>query len=142
MRHARQRVDRLDRRRLRQRDRALGDIGGIVADPLEVAADLQRGDDLAQIARHRLAQRQQPDRQIVEIAFELVDLVVAFDHPRRELAVALRHGLDRGGELAFGQPAHLDDHLVEPAQLFVVALDDVFGSHVSPCSSQPKRPVM
>ena len=68
---------------LGQRDRALGDIGGVVADPFEIAGDLQRGDDLAQVARHRLAQRQQPDRQIVEIALELIDLVVALDDAAR-----------------------------------------------------------
>ena len=127
--HPRQRVHRLDRRRLRQRDRALGDVGGVVADAFEVAADLQRGENLAQVARHRLAQRQQPDRQIVELALELVDLGVAFDDAGGERAVALGDRIDRRGELAFGEPAHLDDHVVEPAQLLVVAFDDVFGWH-------------
>ena len=139
--HARQRVHRPDRRRLRQRDRALGDIGGVIADAFEIAADLQRGNDLAQIARHRLAQRQEADRQIVDVAFELVDLRIAFDDPDGAIAVAFDDNLDRGGQLALRQPAHFDDHVVEALQLLVVALDDVFGSHARPFR-QPKRPVM
>ena len=117
-----------------ERDRALGDIRRVVADAFEIAGDLQRGDDLAQIARHRLAQRQQPHRQIVEIAFELIDLVVGLDDLRRQIAVALDDGLDRGGELAFRHPAHLDDDLFQAVEFLVVALDDVFGSHLRvPC---------
>ena len=126
---------------MRQRDRALGDIGGVIADAFEVAADLERGEDLAQIARHRLAQRQQADRQIVELAFQLVDLGIALDDAGGERAVAFGDRVDRRGELAFGEPAHLDDHVVEPAQLLVIALDDVFGRHAR-TSRQPKRPVM
>ena len=77
--------------------------------------DLERGDDLAQIARHRLAQRQEPDRQRLDLALELVDLGVALDDAGGEIAVALGDRLDRGGELALGQAAHLDDDVVEPA---------------------------
>src|SRR5204863_9863417 len=97
--------------------------------------DLQGGDDLAQVARHRLAQRQEADREVVEVAFELIDLFVAFDNARGKLAVAFDDRLDRVGELAFGQTAHLDDHLAEPAQLLVIALDDVLSRHASPQSS-------
>ena len=39
-------------------------------------------------------------------------------------------GLKRG-ELALGQPAHLGDDIAEPAQLLVIALDDVLGFHRS-----------
>jgi hypothetical protein len=56
--HPRDGGERLHRRRLRQRDGPLGDVGGVVADALEVARDLERRHDLAQVARHRLAQRQ------------------------------------------------------------------------------------
>ena len=56
-------------------------------------------------------------------------MVVGLDDLRRELAVALDDRLDRGGELAFGQPAHLDDDLVQALEFLVVALDDVLGSH-------------
>ena len=73
-----------------ERDRALRDIGGVIADALEIAGDLERGNDLAQIARHRLAQRQQAHRQALELALELVDLGVALDDAGGEIAVALR----------------------------------------------------
>ena len=54
-------------------------------------------DDLAQIARHRLPQRQQPDCQTVEVALELVDLKVTFNDLSRKLAVALHDRFDGGG---------------------------------------------
>ena len=108
-------------------------------------ADLQRGENLAQIARHRLAQSEKPDREIVELAFELVDLDVAFDNVRGKLAVARHDRLDRRAELAFGEPAHFGDRVVEPAQLFVIPSGNVLGRHRQPLclrSAQPNRPVM
>ena len=35
---------------------------------------LERGDDLAQVARHRLAQRQQPHDLLLDLVLQLVDL--------------------------------------------------------------------
>ncbi len=147
--HARQRIDRLHRRRLVEHERALGDIRRVIADTLEIGRDLQRGDDLAKIARQRLAQREEPHDLRLDLMLQLVDLAVGFDHAGREIAVALRHRVDRGRELAFGHAAHLDDRIVEPLQLLVVALDDVFGDHWSSLlrfrqrfADQPNRPVM
>ncbi len=108
-------------------------------------AIFRRREDLAQIARHRLAQREEPDREVVEIALQLVDLGIAFDDAGGKLAVALDDRVDRRGELALGEPAHLGDRVAELAQLFVVAFDNVLGRHRSippRPSAQPNRPVM
>ena len=40
----------------------VGDVHGQRAHPLDVGADMQRADDLSEIACHRLLQREQPDR--------------------------------------------------------------------------------
>ena len=54
----------------------LGDVGGVVADALEVVGDLERHRDHPQVDRHRLARGEQPDRQLVDLLLELVDLAV------------------------------------------------------------------
>ena len=53
--------------------------------------------------------------------------------------------VDRRRELALCEPPHLGDRVAEPAQLFVVALDNVLGRHFAsspPPLAQPNRPVM
>ena len=77
-----------------------------------------------------------------DLVLELIDAGVRLDHVGREPAVALHHRLDGTRELGLGKTAHLGDRVVEPAQLLVVALDDVFGDHLRSALDQPKRPVM
>src|SRR5271157_1016465 len=80
---------------LRQYDAALGRVGGVVADPLQVAGDLQRGDDLAQVVGNRLAQGKQADDERLHPALQLVDLGVELDRARRGGGVAFHHRLGR-----------------------------------------------
>ena len=135
--HPRDLEDRPDRRHLRQRDRALGDVGRIVGDPFDVAGDAQRADDAAQVARHRLAQGQHADGLVVDLALDRIDLLVRLDDVRGQLGVALDDRLDRVGDLAFRQAAHAGDHVGQPLQLFVEGLDDVFVRHALNLSRPP-----
>src|SRR5208283_4868491 len=105
----------------------------------------QRCKDLAQIARHWLAQSEEPDREVVELALQLVDLGIALDDACGQLTVAPDDCVDRRSELALGEPSHLGDRVAELAQLFVVSLDNVLGRHRSNSprsSAQPNRPVI
>ena len=56
---------------------ALGDVLGEVADALEIVGDVDRGHDLAQILRHRLAAGDHADRLLLDLALRAVDLAVA-----------------------------------------------------------------
>ena len=56
-------------RRLEQRD-PLGDILGIVADPLDDAGDLERRDSVTKVARHRRAKRDQLHRALLGLDLE------------------------------------------------------------------------
>jgi hypothetical protein len=58
---------------------------------------------------------------------QLVDLGIAFDDTCSQLAVTLDDRVDRRGELALGEPPHFGDCVSEPAQLFIITLDNVLG---------------
>ena len=51
----------------------LGDVDGVIADALEVVGDLERRREHAQVARHRLLQREQVDDLLLDLDFEVVD---------------------------------------------------------------------
>ena len=134
---------------LRQHDAALGDVGGVVADALQVAGDLQRRDDLPQVAGHRLAQRQHADDELLDLALQRIDLRIVLDHAggRRGVAIQDRVGGER--HLAFDHAAHLGDQVAQALQFLVVALDDMLGGvghrrlrWRDRVPAQPNRPVM
>ena len=52
---------------------ALADVGGEVADALELAVDLDDGDDEAQVAGHRLVQREELEALLLDLDLVLVD---------------------------------------------------------------------
>ena len=128
MRHVRQAGERVGQVILPQHDAALRDIGGIVADALQIAGDLQRRDDPPQVARHRLAQRQHADHELLDLALQRIDLGIFFHHPHRRDAVAVHDRLGRHGNLAFHDAAHLGQHVAQPLQIIVEALDQVLGA--------------
>ena len=112
-----------------ERDRPLGDIGGVVADALQIGGDLQGRDDLAQVQGHGLAQRQHADDVGVDLDLVVVQALVALHDLAGELGVALHHALDGGLKLALGDAAHLDDGAAQRVQFLVVGFDDVVGRH-------------
>ena len=61
----------------------------MIADALEITRDLDCTDDEAKVARHRLLQRQQRDRALLDFDLEVVDLVVGGEHGFRFARVPL-----------------------------------------------------
>ena len=57
--------------------RRLGDVGAEVGRALDLGDDLHRGDDPAQVGRHRLLQREQRVAAVLEVDAALVEHVVA-----------------------------------------------------------------
>jgi hypothetical protein len=108
---------------------ALGDVLGIVADPFDDAGDLQRGDDLSQIVRHRRTQRDQLDRGALDLGLDRVDAGIALDDADCGLGIALDKRPHRFGDGGFGEPAHFRDESAELIELVVESLDGVRGAH-------------
>ena len=121
-----------------EREHALGDILGEIADPLEIVGDAQRADDLAQIDRHRLPARDRQDRPLLDLALQRVDLARrrAITRCAQDRCRA-RQRIDRVGDLLFGEAAHLGDHAVELLQIGVEGLGDMFGHCCCVLASQP-----
>ena len=70
-------ADQLGRREFAvERDHALGDVLGEIADALEIVGEPQRADDLAQIDRHRLAAGDGEDRLFLDLALQRIDVGV------------------------------------------------------------------
>jgi hypothetical protein len=135
---------------LAQRDRALGDVGRVVADTLDVGRDAQAGEDLAQVARHRPAQGQADD-VVADLVFERVDGFVVGDARSRRL-VAL-DDVDGRVELDDGHLAHAHEFATRrccsSSKLLTMWSEPVHGLHLGKAldggddvARQPKRPVM
>ena len=130
-RHARDRVGEADGIDLVDGDGALGDVGRVVAHALEVARHLERRGDDPQVHRHRLAQREDAHRELVDLGLQRVHPPVVGDHLRGGTVVAADQRGDGGGKLLLDDAAHLQDRVVHAIQLLVVGLDRVLGSHGS-----------
>ncbi len=99
----------------------------MVAEALQVGRDLERRDDVAEIDRHRLAERQQADDERADLLLERVDRRVALDDRVGGFRVAPQDALDRAVELRLDEAAHAADQGVELRELLVVGLHDVFA---------------
>ena len=106
------------------RDNALADVLGEVADALEVAGNAQHGDQRPQIERHRLAQRNRRHGLFLDLPQHAVDGSIERDNAARQADVVPRQRVDRVGDLLLRQAAHLGDHLRQLAQ---VAVEDTLG---------------
>ena len=106
------------------RDDALADVLGEVADALEVAGDAQHGDERPQVERHRLAQRNRRHSLFFDLPQHAVDGFIERDDAARQGDVVARQRVDRIGDLLLRQSAHLGDHLRELAE---VAVEDALG---------------
>ena len=68
-------ADQLGRREFAvERDHALGDVLGEIADALQIVGEPQRADDFAQIDRHRLAAGDGQHRLFLDLALQRVDI--------------------------------------------------------------------
>ena len=68
-----------------ERDHALADVLGMVADPLQIVAHPHGADDLAQIDGHRLPAGNGEDRLFLDLMLHRVDGRIGGDHLFREL---------------------------------------------------------
>jgi len=133
--HARDVDVGLDRQLAGELDGPLGDVSRHVADALQVGGDLERRGDEAEVARRGLAEREQLEREVVDLDVEAVHGVVALDGGARERLVALNEGLHRPPDLLLHQPAHLEHRGAQLAELLLVG-------PVGVERHQPNRPVM
>ncbi|MDT4869035.1 hypothetical protein FQZ97_1040420 [compost metagenome] len=115
--------ERLHRLGLGQDQRPLGDVLGQVAGPLQVRGQLHGPQRPAQVAGDRLAQGDQADRLLLDIAVQGVQAVVALDHRLCQGHVAPGDGFDGVRHLRLGQTAHADDLGRQLVQLVAVSLD-------------------
>ena len=95
--------------------------------------------------RHRLAQRQQADDELLHLALQRVDLRVVLDRARRRGGVAVHDRLGGQRHLAFHDAAHLGQQVAQPLQFLVEALDQMLRRCRTCCvllPAQPNRPVM
>ncbi len=102
-----------------------GDVLGIIADPLDHADDLQGGDDLAQIVRHRRPQGDDLHRQPLDLGLEGVDPLVLLDDKAGGLAVALDERAQRGRDRRLRQAAHFGDAGAESVEIVVEGFESV-----------------
>ena len=134
-----------------ERDDALADMLGMIADALEVVAHAHGADAFAQVDGHRLAPRDGEDGFFLDFALHRVDRRIGRDHALGELDVAIDQRLDGIGDLPFHEPAHFGDLAGDFLQIAVEGLGGVvdpggdFGHGAFTWAfirHQPKRPVM
>ena len=118
-------------RALVQHHGSLGDVGGIVANAFDVGGNAQCAVNLAQVARHGLAQGQQAQYVLAYLAFQRINGLVVGDDALRGLGIAADHHVDGGVQLRRRDLAHAGDFAVQALEFGVEALDDVFvgGCH-------------
>ena len=121
-------------------DRALGDVLGQIADPLEIARNPNGADDLAQVVRHRLPARDRQRRLLLDLALKQVEPGIGLHHLLRKRGVACAQRVHRVDHHFLGQAAHLGDPPLEQVEILVVGSDSMLIRHelILP---QPKRPV-
>ena len=133
--HGRQQRERFEPGAAFDHADALGDVLGIVADAFKHAADLQRGDNLAQVVGHRRTQRDDPHGELVDFGFQRVDPLVAGDHLFGQFLVTPHQRVERLCDRDFRKAAHLGDQAAQPGDVLIECLDGVLGH-------QPYLPVI
>ncbi len=101
----------------RQQPGPLGDVDREVADPLQGGVDLDGGDDEAQVAGHRLVERQRLEAVLLDVDLHEVDREVALDGLGGERLVAVLHSGERPPQVVFDQGAQREDALLQVADL-------------------------
>jgi hypothetical protein len=127
-----------------ERDDALADVLGVIADPLQVIAYAHGADAFAQIDRHRLAPGNREDAFIFHFALQRVDRWIEPNHALAELDIAIDQGLNRIRDLSLHKAAHLGDFAGDFLQIGIERLGgmvDSGGGYVAHLR-YPKRPVM
>ena len=113
-----------------QVDGALGNLGRLVTDALEVDHRLGDADDQAQVGGRRLATGEDAHAFLVDVALHLVDLVVDLAHLLGQAGVGLDQRGDGVVDLLFHQAAHGQQVAAHFFQFGVELLGDVLGKIV------------
>ena len=99
--------------------RRLRDVHGVVAHALEIARDLDRADDEAEIARHRLLEREQRDGERLDLHFERVELGVAGNDGVGLPRVAMQQCFHGEIDERLGALGHVEQPLFQLIELLV-----------------------
>ena len=116
--------------------RGLRDVHGVIAHALEIARDLDRADDEAKVARHRLLQREERDGEPLDLDLERVDLGVALDDGVGLAGVAVQQRIHGQIDERFGALGHVEQPLLELIELFVEV-----SKSSAVCGAHPNLPV-
>ena len=123
-----------DRPGLRQPLGRLRDVHRVIADPLQIVRDLERGEEHAEVAGHRLLERQEVGAHLLDLHLHRVDDPVALDHAAGPLGVPLEQRLDRKAERRLRLARHGEQADLDVAELVVKMAMRVEG--------HPNLPVM
>jgi hypothetical protein len=107
------------------RDRSLRDAFRVVADSLELVRRAQSGEDLAQVDRHRLAERKKPHDERLDLELEPVGLGLPFDHLGREVEIRVADRAHCIVHLGGGQGSELQGQVTQDPQLVGKGLDQM-----------------
>ena len=122
---------------LRQPFRRFGDVDRVVADPLEVVVDLEDRDEHAQVARHRMVEREDLHRGFLDLHLGPVDGVVGLPNRLR-----IDRGLAHERHRALNQLLDVVRHLVQRPRDVADPVVELPEGHRSRPVRQPRRPVM
>ena len=112
----------LERRRLDESGHVLGDVDGLVADPLEVGAHLHRRSDETQVGSHRLLQGEHLEAAVVDLDLQTIDRGIAFDDGLREFRASLHQGDDGLAGLGLDKRTHVKKAVFEGLEIALEVL--------------------
>ena len=110
-----------------QLDGAAGNLGGFIANALQVDHRLGNADDQTQVRGRWLAAGKNAQALFVDIAFHLVDLLVNLTHLLSQARVGLDQRGDRIIDLLLHQPAHRQEVAAHFLKLGIELRGDVVG---------------
>ena len=99
----------------------------LVGHALEIGREFHRRNHPAQIGRDRLKTQEQIDPILVDLLFELIDLLVVGDRDRAQLVIALQQSVDGAIEAALRQARHHEDVVAQGRERFVEGSENVSG---------------
>ena len=100
-----------------QGKRNFGDVGRLVANAFQIARDFKRRRHAMQISRNGLLGEQQLHAQPLDLAFLVVDVVVAIDHRIRCFGIAGGKRRDARAQGVFRRRRHNQQLGIEQLQL-------------------------
>ena len=99
-------------------DDVLGDVGGVVADALEIVIDARDRQHEAEIDGHELVQCQKLNDAIVDFQLEFVDGVFFLEDALGELFIGFQNGVNGLVDSALREAAHPEEALFHLVQVF------------------------